>query len=67
MREKEGDKLMAVFNLTGDEQAFSLNGNSYAGSYTNVFTAADVSLNADHELTLGAWEYVLLETRAEEN
>jgi glycosidase len=65
-REKEGDRLFAALNLTAEEQIFTLEGDAFTGEYVNVFTDEATSLSAEQELTLEAWDYLVLAKQAEE-
>jgi glycosidase len=56
-REKNGDRVVVVINLSGERQSFTLQGDDFAGTYTEVFSNGRAVLNPDMEDELGAWEY----------
>jgi glycosidase len=56
-REKEGDQVVVVINLSNDDQEFSLQGTDHVGSFTEVFTGEGVNLADDHKMSLRPWDY----------
>lgn len=64
LREKEGDRVLAVFNLTAEERGVTLTGNQFAGRYRDVFTGKDTTLTGGVVLTLPAWGWFVCEARA---
>ena len=38
MREKDGDKVVVILNLSDKNQNFNLKGKGYAGEYRNIFS-----------------------------
>lgn len=65
LREKEEDKMFAVLNLSDENTSFSLVGDDFAETYTNVFTQEEITLTADYVFVLDAWDYIVLEKRQE--
>ncbi|MBN1949747.1 MAG: alpha-amylase [Bacteroidales bacterium] len=65
IREKENNKLVGIFNLSPSAISFALNEGDYADLYTNVFTGEDYNLVSAQDISLGAWEYLVLEKIAE--
>jgi cyclomaltodextrinase / maltogenic alpha-amylase / neopullulanase len=61
IREKDGDRVLAVLNLSDQERTVTLNGTSFAGSYVNTFTGESASLASGAVLTLPAWGYEVYE------
>lgn len=61
IREKNGDKVIVILNLTDDRQKVKLTGADYAGEYNNVFGNMTVMLTEDKILQLNAWDYLILE------
>ncbi|NCC72903.1 MAG: alpha-amylase [Sphingobacteriia bacterium] len=61
IREKEGKSVLVVLNLSENNIETQLQGESFSGSYTNVFTKSQQVLNADHQISLKPWEYLVLE------
>jgi 1,4-alpha-glucan branching enzyme len=58
-REKDGDAVFVVLNLSGTAQQFSLSGNAYAGNYTNVFDGKQVAFVENQKLQLEPWEFLV--------
>lgn len=59
-REKNGDKVVVIINLSSKKQAAKLEGDSFIGKYTDVFSGEEKSLEAGAEMEMGAWEYLVL-------
>ena len=60
-REKEGDRVIIVLNLSKQNRTFSLNPGSEAyGAYMNLFGASTVQVTREMTLTLKPWEYLVL-------
>ena len=59
-REKNGQKVLVILNLSPKTQAVELAGNAFAGSYVNVFKKTQVVLDANAKFTLPAWDYLVL-------
>ena len=57
VREKAGDKVVVVINLSAKKQAFKLTGNQHAGAFTEVFSNKKETLADGMAMELGAWEY----------
>lgn len=59
--EKDSQKILAIFNLTGNRQAVKLKGNSLTGQYKHILKEASgtVSLAQQLELELEPWGYRL--------
>ena len=62
-REKDGDKVVVVINLTAKPQAIQLEGDSYVGSYNDVFNTKSLTLTPEMDIELGPWEYLVLENQ----
>ena len=60
IREKDGDRVVAIINLSAEEQSIKLEGDHFAGDYTEIFSDEKMQLEAGEEMELGAWEYVVL-------
>ena len=61
-REKDGDKVVVILNLSAANQTFKLNGSHVGGDYENVFTNEKTSLSDGQSMKLNAWEYIVLES-----
>lgn len=59
VREKDGDKIIAVFNFSPDKQIFAINSNLLAGSYINLFTEQKVELQENENFELDGWQYLI--------
>jgi len=59
-REKDGDKIIAIFNLSPNKQIFTINNSLLSGSYKNLFTNSNVELKKDEEFELDSWNYLIL-------
>jgi glycosidase len=57
-REKNGDKVLVVINLSAKAQSVTL---AIAGKYNNVFTGKEATLTAGQKMALKPWEYLVLE------
>ena len=62
-REKDGAKVVVIINLSAQPQAFTLQGDKVAGTYTELFAGTETTLEAGKEMNLGAWEYLVLEAK----
>lgn len=61
IRQKEGDRVVVILNLSASEQQITLQGDGYAGSYRDVFNQQQLELKAGMPMELKPWEYVVLE------
>ncbi|HSD64516.1 MAG TPA: T9SS type A sorting domain-containing protein, partial [Ignavibacteriaceae bacterium] len=61
VREKDNCRIFEVFNLTDQQQTFTLQGNLYTGNYRNVFTDDSVNFSDNTEMTLPSWGYKVYE------
>ncbi len=59
-REKNGDKVLSVFNFTNNEVNVKLNTKTFKGNYTYYFSSEPVLVNDELELSLSAWGYKIL-------
>ncbi len=59
-RIKDGDKVLAVFNMSGVEQSFSFSDGPIVGAYADFADGRKVTLAADSRVTLPAWSYKIL-------
>jgi len=62
-REKDGDKVVVVINLSAQKQKATIGGDNATGVYTNIFTDEKQELKKDDVLELNAWDYVVLSTK----
>ncbi len=60
IRESGSAKVVVILNLTDTRQEFVLEGETFAGEYTDVFRKTSQTLSTEQELTLRAWDYLVL-------
>ncbi|MCB2218843.1 MAG: alpha-glucosidase C-terminal domain-containing protein [Bacteroidetes bacterium] len=60
-REKNGDKVIAIFNFSDQEVCTKLQSNCHIGVYSDTFTGIPKELYGDDLITLRPWGYLLLE------
>jgi alpha-amylase len=60
-REKNGDRVVAIINLSGQKQDIKLASKNIVGDYNDVFGTEVYALKESTTMSLPAWEYVLLE------
>ena len=60
-REKNGDKVTVIINLSGEEQSPILSGPNVAGNYKNIFDNGSIELTDGMTVDLQAWNYLVLE------
>ncbi|UOB18789.1 alpha-amylase family glycosyl hydrolase [Abyssalbus ytuae] len=56
-REKAGEKLVFIANLTKEPKKFTL---EHEGTFTNYLSGEEFNLNSGQEYELAAWEYLIL-------
>lgn len=57
VREKENDKVFAVFNLSPENQKIEINNNLISGSYKDFTDDKKISLTSEYNAELPAWGY----------
>ncbi|THH39746.1 alpha-amylase family glycosyl hydrolase [Neolewinella litorea] len=62
-REKNGDRVVVMINLSADPQSFELGEGDYRGTYTDVFNKQQVEVQPGMQRQLGPWEYTVLSNR----
>ncbi|MEN0050182.1 MAG: alpha-glucosidase C-terminal domain-containing protein, partial [Bacteroidota bacterium] len=60
-REKYGAKVLVILNLSAEAQVVNLNCESCEGTYSDIFKGSSMSMSANQTVSLGAWEYQVLE------
>ena len=63
MRQKGKDKVIVVLNLSRNPTEVTLQGDAFAGEYTNVFGNSTTPISANQQLTMKPWDYLVLERR----
>ena len=56
-REKNGDQVVVIINLSNEAQSITLEGDGYAGTFNDVFSGASTELTAGMSMTLEPWAY----------
>ena len=56
-RSANDDKVLAIFNLSNQEQKFEITGETLQGSYLDYFTNNSQSFGNRKSMSLNAWEY----------
>ena len=59
-REKDGNKIIGVFNLSKNEEVININSDKLTGNYSNLFSGKNVSLKRENYLKLKPWDYLVL-------
>lgn len=60
VRAKDGDKVLALFNLSPEPQTIGFSDGPVAGNYTDFATGAATTLGADTNVTLAPWSWRVL-------
>ena len=60
IRQKEDDKILAVFNLSKEEQTIAFDGNLFPGNYSDIFAHEKVVLSESTKVILKPWDYRVL-------
>jgi glycosidase len=58
-REKDGDQIIVILNLSADPQEFTIEGDFIKGEYTNYFTKQNMSIQSGKKFNLAAWDYLV--------
>jgi len=61
VREKNGDKVFVILNLTGNPVTVTMKGKVYSGNYKDVFNGETVRFHKNEEMSLSGWEYHVYE------
>ena len=62
-REKEGDKIVIILNLTPDLQDIELKAGKFAGTYNNVFAESTQQIMNPMKFKLNPWDYIVLSNK----
>lgn len=60
MREKDGQKVLAIFNLSSKPQNVDMKDERIKGSYVNLFTKQPSEIFEEMNFNLNPWEYIVL-------
>ena len=61
LREKEDNKIVALFNLSPNDQEITIKGKSHIGEYKKVFTRENSVISQTTTFKLGAWDFSVYE------
>lgn len=61
VREKNNDQVMVVLNLSDKPVSVTLEGNQFAGTYTEVFSGEVTTFEGNETLPMDAWGYMIFE------
>ena len=61
VRRKHGDRVFAVFNLSGFRQTVGFAGDSHVGQYRDVFSGNEIAISEGMEMVLEPWDYRVYE------
>ena len=59
-REKDGNKVLAFFNLSKEKKQITVSDSKIAGTYKNLFSDNNVPLSSQEQFTLAPWGYLVL-------
>jgi hypothetical protein len=63
IREKEGNKVVLILNLTSQPQNVDLHDHAISGTFTNAFTGEIVRFEDTSILALKPWEYLIFSNK----
>jgi 1,4-alpha-glucan branching enzyme len=63
IREKEDNKVVALFNLSPNDQEVTIIGKSHVGEYKEVFTKENSVINQTTTFNLDAWDFSVYENK----
>jgi glycosidase len=62
-REKDGEKIVAIFNLSATDLDINISDARLKGDFTEIFTAKKRSMKDKEQFTLKAWGYTVLSNK----
>jgi 1,4-alpha-glucan branching enzyme len=63
VREKDGDKILALFNMSAAPQTFGFTDGPTVGRYSDFADGKALTIATDTQLTMPAWSYKILAAR----
>jgi alpha-amylase len=63
IREKDGNKVVAIFNFSKMPVDFTLQGDSFVGTYSNVYANSSTSLTKDMIFKMQPWDYLVFSNK----
>lgn len=64
LREKDGDRVLAVLNLSDKARNVTLSGDSFSGVYRSVFSGEETTIGNGFALGICSWGCAVFESRA---
>jgi glycosidase len=61
VREKDNDQVFVVLNLSDKPREFTLEGNRFEGTYTEVFSGQVTTFEANASLSMEPWSFLIFE------
>ncbi len=58
-REKDGDKIMTIINMSNEPQSFNIESNDVSGEFINAFSDEKVNIVEDITVDLQPWGYLV--------
>lgn len=60
VREKDGDKVFVIMNMSANSVSVNVTDKSAEGSYINTLTGESVTISTEESIALGGWSYLIL-------
>jgi hypothetical protein len=57
IRQKEGNKVFVILNLSEEDLSLSFNDEKISGNYSELFTGDQVDISSDFSMEIPAWGY----------
>ncbi|MEP5363550.1 MAG: alpha-amylase family glycosyl hydrolase [Reichenbachiella sp.] len=61
IREKNGNQVIGLINMSGEKQTFNLTDETASGTYSDTFTKASFTLTKDQPIEMEPWQYLIFE------
>ncbi|MEA2104094.1 MAG: alpha-glucosidase C-terminal domain-containing protein, partial [Candidatus Cloacimonadota bacterium] len=61
IREKNGNKIFAIFNFSGENQNITFKGDKFIGEFIDAFSGEEIKFSANEKLELKPWGYFVFE------
>lgn len=62
-REVDGNKVVAIFNLSAEKESNAVTCKMINGDYVDVFSSKEISLAQNQEIELDPWSYIVLKNK----
>ncbi|MDW3211304.1 MAG: alpha-amylase family glycosyl hydrolase [Reichenbachiella sp.] len=60
-REKNGNQVIGLINMSGEKQTFNLTDETASGTYSDTFTKVSYTLAKDQPIEMEPWQYLIFE------